>query len=169
MSPTVAHEGQRRIWLLAALHGLFFLVAFTVGWTLGDSKLPARSPSRFWMDVFSIAANNSRQLIVLVVASLLTLGLAGVSLLVLNGFTFGWAVGSAGASLWLLLYAPLEVFAFAWAAGAALRVSVHTASCLYGGTGLDRKLLRHCFHGVLAAWGTLLPAAILEAIAIHHR
>ena len=163
---SLGHEVWPSILALAALHVLLFLVAFTVGWSLGDSEIPARTPGRFWPDMLSIFSTNSRSLWVLIVASVLTAGIAALAQVMLNGLVFGWLVGSAGASVWLLLYAPLEVCAFAWAAGSALRVFLHVVASLRRGSRPDRRLLRHCLRHMLAAWGTLLPAAALEALAI---
>jgi hypothetical protein len=148
---------------------LLFLLAFTYGWTFGNSNVPVRQPSGFWSDVVNILSHNCRSLLGLVVASLLTIGMAGLWQVMLNGLAFGWAVGSAGASISLLFYAPLEVLAFALAAGAALRVSLHVVACLFHSTKMNYTLLRHCLQGALVACGILLPAAALEALAIHLR
>lgn len=114
-----------------------------------------------------IASNNIGVLIYLVLANVLLMGIAGVLLFVVNGYFFGQMIAmTTGPAVWVWLYAPVEVLAFALGAAGSIRVALELLTWLSSGKRISVQVV-----GDLAlVFGTavfgLLIAALLESLAI---
>ena len=153
--------------LVVLLHLSVFTVSVGAGWGTAEGSLAPRPVDGVWQEAVAVASHNARTVCVLAVASLTTGGLGGLFLFGVNGYAFGKMLGMAPAAKvhWVLLYAPVEVWAFTVASVAATRWSWMTACWLLRQHAAPAAG-RHAGVTVTVVAGILAAAALLEALAI---
>ena len=163
--PVVLRQFPARLSIV--LYWSVLVAASGLGWSAAEGDLPQRIPDSPFREAVAIAAHNFVAVCVLVVASLASGGVGGLFFFAVNGYAFGQMLGMAPPEKtpWVLVYAPVELWAFTAAAVASARLSWAVARWLGDGTSFADAARRVAISLVLIVV-LLVVAAILEAIAI---
>jgi len=153
--------------VLVIAHVAAFSLAATAGAFHGPILAEPRTAGPLLEEFHRIGTHNIRALVLLVATNIPLVGSAGLFLFLLNGYLFGrMLAGSAAPTVWVWLYAPLEVGAFALGASASMRIGLAIVRWLAGNEGPDRPALEESTAAVAVAFGGIGLAALLEAAAI---
>ena len=161
----VLQSFPRRVVVLA--HLAVFATSVVAGWSTAEGALPGREVGAARQEAMAIAVQNVRAACVLAVASLVTAGFGGIVFFAVNGHAFGRMLGIVPLQQapWVLLYAPVEVWAFTVASVAAARLSWDVARWLHG-EPWSRTAVWRAGRAMAGMAGMLGAAAILETFAI---
>ena len=138
-----------------------------IGYWLAEDPLPIRcTESTVLADALAFGSHNASVMVTLVLVSLSTLGIGGLLFFGLNGYVFGQmlAVLPPTTVPWVLLYAPVEVFAFLCANAWACCLS--REATLWLRTGRQMRAIADARGLPSLAIGGIAIAAILEAWAV---
>lgn len=153
---------------LTSVYSVTFLAFAVWGSLVTEGQLPPREVDAWWRELISILAANCGVFVGMYVGCVLSAGIVGVPFFAANGLVFGGMLASVPLAKvpWVLLYAPLEMAAFALAFLGGRDISLAVVRGLAGNGGVERCEIMHGACRAVVAFGLLVVAAALEVAAI---